>query len=173
MDGAPLKFERSKTKELFAYLVDRKGAASNTGELCAVLWEDKPDSVSLRNQLRTLLSDLSRSLKSVQAEDILIKNRNHFAVATDKMDCDFYSFLQKEAAAVNHYTGESVSYTHLDLSKRQPLFHAINSDSLHRRPLRQLIIPVTKTPPALLLQNLSLRRALFYKNLKLQQGKVK
>ena len=106
VDGAPLKFERSKTKELFAYLVDRKGAASNTGELCAVLWEDKPDSVSLRNQLRTLLSDLSRSLKSVQAEDILIKNRNHFAVATDKMDCDFYSFLQKEAAAVNHYTGE-------------------------------------------------------------------
>lgn len=106
VDGAPLKFERSKTKELFAYLIDRKGAASNTGELCAVLWEDKPDSVSLRNQLRTLLSDLSRSLKSVQAEDILIKNRNHFAVATDKMDCDFYSFLQKEAAAVNHYNGE-------------------------------------------------------------------
>jgi hypothetical protein len=30
-DGQPLRFEFSRTKELFAYLVDRRGAAANTG----------------------------------------------------------------------------------------------------------------------------------------------
>ncbi len=39
-DGVPLKFQRSKSKELFAYLVDREGAAININELNAVLWEE-------------------------------------------------------------------------------------------------------------------------------------
>ena len=106
VDGRPLKLSRSKTKELLAYLVDRRGAAANTGELCAVLWEDRADTLSLRNQLRTLLSDLSRSLKQVQAEDILIKRRNSFAIAVDKISCDYYDFLRGEAGAVNQYRGE-------------------------------------------------------------------
>ena len=36
--GVPLKFQRSKSKELFAYLVDREGAAININELNAVIW---------------------------------------------------------------------------------------------------------------------------------------
>ena len=39
-NGVPLKFARSKSKELFAYLIDREGAAINVNELNAVLWED-------------------------------------------------------------------------------------------------------------------------------------
>lgn len=105
-DGTPLKFERSKTKELLAYLVDRRGAAANTGELCAVLWEDKPDSVSLRTQVRTLLSDLTKSLKRVHAQEILIKSRNSFAIAVEAVDCDYYRFLRKDPAAVNAYSGQ-------------------------------------------------------------------
>lgn len=104
--GVPLKFERSKTKELLAYLIDRRGAAATTGELCAVLWEDRPDSISLRAQLRNLLADLSRSLRAVHAEEVLLKSRNSFAVAVDAVDCDYYAFLRREAAAVNSYAGE-------------------------------------------------------------------
>lgn len=39
-NGLPLEFDRSKTKELFAYLVDRKGATVNGNQICAVLYED-------------------------------------------------------------------------------------------------------------------------------------
>ena len=38
VDGKPLEFKRSKSKELLAYLIDRHGANVTTGELCAALW---------------------------------------------------------------------------------------------------------------------------------------
>lgn len=45
-NGIPLHFARSKTRELFAYLVDRRGASCSMGELSSTLWEDKPDTPS-------------------------------------------------------------------------------------------------------------------------------
>lgn len=91
-DGKPLKFSRSKTKELLAYLIDRRGASINTEQLCAILWEDKADSPSLRKQLRTLICDLRAVLKGAEHEDVFISSRNSFSVDTTKLDCDFYEF---------------------------------------------------------------------------------
>lgn len=106
VDGSPLHFKLSKTKELLAYLVDRRGAAVNTGELCAVLWEQKPDSLSVRSHLRTLVSDLNRALSAAGVRDILVKSRNSFAVDCDKIDCDLYRFLSQDPDAINAYMGE-------------------------------------------------------------------
>lgn len=36
--GQPVHFSRSRTKELFAYLIDRRGAGSTMGELISILW---------------------------------------------------------------------------------------------------------------------------------------
>jgi two-component system LytT family response regulator len=65
-EGIPLHFEFSRSKELFAYLVDRRGAAVNTGELCSVLWDD--DTYSRKVQLRKHISDITHTLQSVGAE---------------------------------------------------------------------------------------------------------
>lgn len=88
----PLKFARSKTKELFAYLVDRRGASLNTKQLCAVLWENKLDSPKLHNQFRNLVFDLHSTLREVNAEDVLITNHNSFAIDISKIECDYYLF---------------------------------------------------------------------------------
>lgn len=104
--GGPVSFTYQKTKELLAYLIDRRGSAANTAELCAVLWEDRPDSPEQRKYLRRLLSDLSHSLAAVDAGDVLAKRRNSFAVAVEKVDCDFYRLLAGDVAAINTYTGE-------------------------------------------------------------------
>jgi two-component system LytT family response regulator len=103
-DGQPLRFEFSRTKELFAYLVDRRGAAANTGELCCALWED--DGYSRKVQLRKHLADLNHTLERAGAADVFLKSRNSFAVSRDALDCDFYNFLRGDAAAVNSYFGE-------------------------------------------------------------------
>ncbi|WP_458862741.1 response regulator [Acidaminobacterium chupaoyuni] len=105
-DGRPVNFTYYKSKELLAYLVDRRGAACNTAELCSVLWEDKPDSAEMRKYLRKLLSDLSHSLSAVSAEDIFAKSRNQFAIVPEKVDCDYYGMLAQDLAAINTYTGE-------------------------------------------------------------------
>ena len=105
-NGKPLELYYSKSKELLAYLVDRRGAACNTSELCAVLWEDEPDSPVVRKRLRKLISDLTHALETAGAEDVFLKRRNSFAVATDKVDCDYYGMLNRDMAAINTYTGE-------------------------------------------------------------------
>ncbi len=105
-DGEPIHFKYSKTKELLAYLVDRKGAAVNSEQICAVLWEDKPNTQSIKSYLRNLFSDLNQTLKEADAQELLIKSHNSFAVAIDSVDCDYYRFLRQDAEAVNAYCGE-------------------------------------------------------------------
>lgn len=109
VDEKPLSFRYSKTKELFAYLIDRKGAAVHADELIAVLWEDKPVSVSLRNQLRNSIHDLTRTLKSVGAGAVLLKTQRSFSIDVSQVDCDYYQFLQAQSSAVNTYGGEYMS----------------------------------------------------------------
>lgn len=104
--GVPLSFGRGKAKELFAYLVDRRGAGCTTAELCSILWEDREYSLSLQKQFQTIVSDLLKTLRQAGEEDVLIKRRNFFSVDPSKIDCDYYRFLNGEAAAVNSYTGE-------------------------------------------------------------------
>lgn len=109
VDNEPIEFARTKSKELLAYLVDRKGAGTTTAALIAVLWEDKEYSVSLQKQFQTLVSDLMKTLKYLGVEDIIIRKRNNMYIHPDKIDCDYYSFLKGDAKAVNAYTGEYMS----------------------------------------------------------------
>jgi len=105
-DNEPLKFSRSKTKELLAYLVMRRGARCSNSEIIAVIWENKTESKALQNQFRHLVFDLKSTLQKVGAEGILTKQRGSLAVLPDRISCDMYSFLESDAEAVNKYMGE-------------------------------------------------------------------
>lgn len=100
-DGLPLKFQRSKSKELFAYLVDREGAAINVNELNAVLWEEDH-----KSYLRVLIMDIQATLKSVGAEDVFVKRFNECYVDVSKVDCDAYEYRHNNPAAIRMYRGE-------------------------------------------------------------------
>ena len=106
VNNEPLNFNRNKTKELFAYLVDRKGASCSMGEISAKLWEDKPDSVSQKSNLRNLIYDLKNTLANVGADEIIVKNRNTVRLKTELVDCDYYEFLKGNLSSVNTYQGE-------------------------------------------------------------------
>ena len=105
-NGKPVRFKRSKTKELLAYLIDRRGSRCTIGELMAVLWEDGVRTPSRRTQVRNLISDLRTALCAEKAEDIIVRGRDEIAVVPDKIDCDYYRFLQGDPMAVNQYRGE-------------------------------------------------------------------
>jgi len=105
-DDKPLRFSRTKSKELLAYLVMRNGASCSNNEIVAVLWESKPDSTSLQNQYRHLVLDLRKSLKSVGADDIIVKRRGALAILPDKITCDLYDFFAGDTIAVNKFMGE-------------------------------------------------------------------
>ena len=105
-DGRPIHFSRRRTKELLAYLVDRRGAGSSMGELRAILWEGRPDSESVRSQLRSLITDLRTTLRNLGQEDIVIKRRDSIALDPEKVDCDYYRYLEGDPAAAKAFRGE-------------------------------------------------------------------
>ena len=51
-DGVPLKFRYQKTRELLAYLVDRRGAMVESETLMTVLWGGEDDRSNFFKQLR-------------------------------------------------------------------------------------------------------------------------
>ncbi|MFA9466240.1 MAG: response regulator [Velocimicrobium sp.] len=104
--GKPVLFERSKSKELFAYLVDRKGAGSTTAQISAILWEDKEYNRNLKNQTQKIISSMMKNIKEAGIEDIIVKKWNYLAIKTEEISCDYYDFLKKDLVAVNSYMGE-------------------------------------------------------------------
>lgn len=106
MDGQLVRFGRAKSKELLAYLVDRRGLSVTTGEAYAALFEDAQDTLSGKSYFRTILHEMVNSLKRADAEEILLKERNSYAVIPEKFDCDYYRFLQGDPVAVNGFQND-------------------------------------------------------------------
>ncbi|WP_241426575.1 response regulator [Dysosmobacter acutus] len=102
----PLNFARSKTKELFAYLVNRRGAVCTVRELAAVLWEDRSNSPAVQSHLRQLVKDLTDTLAAAGAPNVLLKGRGRLSVVPDAFSCDYYDFISGSIQAVNAYMGE-------------------------------------------------------------------
>ncbi len=105
-NGQPLFFERRKTKELLAYLVDRRGATCTSEELAAALWEEESDMDKAKHRIRNCVNDLRAALKGVGCEDVLVRKSGLLAIRVDAVDCDYYRLLKGEADAVNTYRGE-------------------------------------------------------------------
>lgn len=109
VNDQPLRFKRTKSKEMLAYLIDRRGSRCTIGELVSVLWEDDAHSPSRRTQVRNLISDLRNALKDAGAEDVIVRGRDEIAIVPESVDCDYYRFLDGDPDAVNLYRGEYMS----------------------------------------------------------------
>ena len=109
VDEEKVKFKRQKSKELFAYLVSRKGAGVTTREASAILFEDGIYDLSRKSNLQNIVADMRSTLKQAGAEEVICKSYNHLAVNIDKIDCDYYRFLEGDIKAVNQYNGEFMS----------------------------------------------------------------
>ena len=100
-NGEPVRFSYKKSKEAFAYLVDREGSAINVNELNAILWEEDHPSY-----LRNLIADIQSTLNSIGAEDVFIKRHNECYIDVSKVDCDAYEYKKDNPDAVRMYRGE-------------------------------------------------------------------
>ena len=89
-----LMFKRLKTKELFAYLIDRNGAGMTAKQICAVLFPDDSDDNKNATYLRQLVLDLKNTLKAVGAEGVLCHETPCYRVDTSLVRCDYISYLE-------------------------------------------------------------------------------
>lgn len=82
--GKPIRFRRTKTEQLLAVLVQQNGQSLSTRELCELLWDDSSTSQYLyeknENYLSQLFTDLRHTLEECDAQDVLKKTVDGYAV---------------------------------------------------------------------------------------------
>lgn len=106
IDGKACKFKYVKTKELLAYLVDRRGSNCTNGELLGALWEDSEVTYSLENYLRNLISDLKAVFRESGLSDFIIKQRGQIRINTEMANCDYYNYVSGLCGSKIDFTGE-------------------------------------------------------------------
>lgn len=109
VNGKSLTFERSKSKELLAYLIDRRGCSVTSGELRTILWEDSGNEKSKSTYLQLLKRDLLQTLKKAGVGDVLNLSWNKYAVDITKICCDYYDYLDNKPEGIRAYNGEFMS----------------------------------------------------------------
>ncbi len=106
-NGEAVSFHRAKTKELFAYLVDRKGAQCTNAQLRAVLWGDYvSDDDKQRHYFAQITYELRSKLEELNISDIFVQKRNSYAIVPEKISCDYYQALEQNPQELARYEGE-------------------------------------------------------------------
>ena len=102
-NGSPLLFRYQKTKEMFAYLIDRRGAMVESETLITVLWGGEIDRSNFFKQIR---KDFNDTLASLGLEDIVVRRRGTIGLLTDRIACDYFDWLKGLPSGINAYHGE-------------------------------------------------------------------
>lgn len=93
--GRAIRFRRKKTKELLAILVDRRGMGITAKEICTLLWDDDAEQDKKNMQyLWNLFSDLTKTLKGANAENIVLRNGADYLIDADKIRCDYFDYIK-------------------------------------------------------------------------------
>ena len=106
VDGKPIAFKYRKTKELFAYLVDRVGTMCTVGELIGILFENETGREEYFQKIRR---DLIETLKEVGCSDAIVHKRGMIGVVVTEIKCDYYDFLNDKKDLSTAYFGEYMS----------------------------------------------------------------
>ena len=89
-----LVFKRAKTKELLAFLIDRKGAGMTAKEICVALFPDDTDDTKNSAYLRQLVLDMKSTLKAVEAENVFRHEKPYYRIDVSLIECDYLSYLE-------------------------------------------------------------------------------
>ena len=105
-DRTRLNFKRKKSKELFAYLVYRRGAACSNAEIAGILFDDDDYSLKRKQYLQKIISFMIETLAEVSADDVIIRNRGNISVDINRIQCDYYRFIENDSNAQRAWSGE-------------------------------------------------------------------
>ena len=102
-EGKPVKFKYSKTKELLAYLVDRKGALCSSQELMAILFEDDDGHETYFKSIR---KDLLETFKSLDCSNVINIQRGKLGISKENVYCTYFDYLDGNVKLNEVYNGE-------------------------------------------------------------------
>ena len=93
-DNKPIQFSLNKTKELLAYLVDRRGTECRKNEIIAALFEDDFNT----EYYKKLRKDLIDTFTSLGIEETIGISRGGLSINKERVECDYYDYLENDQA---------------------------------------------------------------------------
>ncbi|SFH52896.1 Two-component response regulator, SAPR family, consists of REC, wHTH and BTAD domains [Pseudobutyrivibrio sp. OR37] len=105
-NNTPVHFARKKSKEMVAYLIDRKGAMISTGELRSALWEEEEDNEEKKGYIRVLANDIRKSMEDIGISNFLRNDMDCYSVDVSIMSCDYLKYLNGDEQAKNSFAEE-------------------------------------------------------------------
>ena len=123
VDGVPVNFKYSRTKELVALLINNRGSQTSNGEIIATLWEDDGDPEKKSSYLGNLRQDLQNTMNRLKLQGVLLKQRGSLAIAANQIECDLYDWLEKKRESKYQYLGDYMTqyswaeYMHAELDE--------------------------------------------------------
>ena len=118
VDGVLVHFNRSKSEELLAYLVDQGGVYVTRKDVFYVIWEEGEYDRKHQKYLDTVIRDLRKTLREYGIEEIFELSRGRMRVNAECFECDLYQFQKGDSTVVNEYRGEYMDlYSWADLTR--------------------------------------------------------
>jgi len=108
-EDKPVHFARKKSKEMVAYLIDRKGATIHTGEIRSALWEEEADTEEKKGYIRVLANDIRKSFEDIGVSDFLKNDMDCYSVDISQLSCDYLKFLEGDEKAIRSFSDEYMS----------------------------------------------------------------
>lgn len=108
-ENTVVKFQRTKSNELLAYLIYKNGTSVQTKELLSVLYGDHADSSHYGASLRNLISDVKKTFSELEIQNFFINEYNNFRINPEAINCDYYNFLAGDKSAIKNFSGEFMS----------------------------------------------------------------
>ena len=105
-EDIPMKFSRTISKEIFAYLIDQCGYPVTSREIAADA-----------KKVSQYVSDLIKDLELAGYNNVIIKQNRQIQINKEAVDCDLYDLFAGDTAALNSYHGEyMIDYSWAEIS---------------------------------------------------------
>ena len=106
VDGSAISFKRSKSKELLALLVDKRGSGIPRIQAFTAMWEDREYDRKGQKYFDKILSSLIETLREYKISEILEIKSGLMRIRPELLNCDRYRFDLGDSAAISAYQGD-------------------------------------------------------------------
>ncbi len=106
----PILFRRKKSKEILAYLVDRKGSWVTNQELIVALWDDTGAADNrFTKYVTTLVTLMMNDMERAGVDYIVERKRGKLRIKKNEVTCDYYEYINGSEQARASFHGEYMS----------------------------------------------------------------
>ncbi|MDD3921759.1 MAG: response regulator [Eubacteriales bacterium] len=106
VDGEPVKFPNARSKELLAFLVDRRSERSTIEQILTSVWAGQAMDSRTINQYRDALAELVSMLDALGLPELVVASRDQIAANIRQFECDYYQYWEDDPAAIDRYRGD-------------------------------------------------------------------